>query len=185
MLRGLLRVADKRLLCFLICGSVDEGKSTLIGHLPHDRGLLRDDELAALAADVLRDNRRLSRCGAARAPANRPSPISSSSRCIGLGITPCCSTATSVTGLSRDLGFSDRGKGGEHPPHHGAGEADGGSGLIASVSPISPFRSERHCPARSSRKKRSAVSDFSLNPSSSSWLAQLLEPYPLNGERKL
>jgi Adenylylsulphate kinase len=48
------------------------------------------------------------------------------------------------------------------------------AGLIASVSLISPFRSERHCPARPSRKKRSAVSDFSLNPSVSSWLRSFL-----------
>jgi bifunctional enzyme CysN/CysC len=36
------------LLRFITCGSVDDGKSTLLGRLLHDAGLLRDDELAAL-----------------------------------------------------------------------------------------------------------------------------------------
>ncbi|MBB3268213.1 bifunctional enzyme CysN/CysC [Azospirillum sp. OGB3] len=43
--RGLLR--------FLTCGSVDDGKSTLIGRLLHDAGLVPDDQLA----QVLRDSR--------------------------------------------------------------------------------------------------------------------------------
>ncbi|MHB8447908.1 MAG: adenylyl-sulfate kinase [Rudaea sp.] len=36
------------LLRFITCGSVDDGKSTLLGRLLHDAGLLRDDEMAAL-----------------------------------------------------------------------------------------------------------------------------------------
>ena len=36
------------LLRLITCGSVDDGKSTLLGRLLHDAGLLRDDELAAL-----------------------------------------------------------------------------------------------------------------------------------------
>jgi len=39
------------LLRFVICGSVDDGKSTLIGRLLFDAGLVYDDQLIALAAD--------------------------------------------------------------------------------------------------------------------------------------
>ncbi|MGE0768021.1 MAG: sulfate adenylyltransferase subunit CysN [Hyphomicrobiaceae bacterium] len=42
---------EKGLLRFLTCGSVDDGKSTLIGRLLYDGGLVLDDHLAALAAD--------------------------------------------------------------------------------------------------------------------------------------
>ncbi len=42
---------DKGLLRFLTCGSVDDGKSTLIGRLLHDSKLLFEDQLAALVAD--------------------------------------------------------------------------------------------------------------------------------------
>ena len=42
---------DKGLLRFLTCGSVDDGKSTLIGRLLHDSKLLFEDQLAALAAN--------------------------------------------------------------------------------------------------------------------------------------
>jgi bifunctional enzyme CysN/CysC len=41
----------KGLLRFLTCGSVDDGKSTLIGRLLYDGGLVLDDQLAALTAD--------------------------------------------------------------------------------------------------------------------------------------
>ncbi|MFN8902115.1 MAG: adenylyl-sulfate kinase, partial [Lysobacteraceae bacterium] len=34
---------------FITCGSVDDGKSTLIGRLLHDSGSLADDQLATLA----------------------------------------------------------------------------------------------------------------------------------------
>ena len=44
----------KQLLRFITCGSVDDGKSTLIGRLLHDTKLLLDDQLAALQADSLR-----------------------------------------------------------------------------------------------------------------------------------
>jgi bifunctional enzyme CysN/CysC len=46
--------ANKTLLRFLTCGSVDDGKSTLIGRLLYESKLLYDDQLAALAADSKR-----------------------------------------------------------------------------------------------------------------------------------
>ncbi|WP_261844141.1 sulfate adenylyltransferase subunit CysN [Aliamphritea ceti] len=42
---------NKELLRFLTCGSVDDGKSTLIGRLLHDSKMLYEDQLAALHAD--------------------------------------------------------------------------------------------------------------------------------------
>ena len=44
----------KGLLRFITCGSVDDGKSTLIGRLLHDTKRLFDDQLSALAADSRR-----------------------------------------------------------------------------------------------------------------------------------
>jgi bifunctional enzyme CysN/CysC len=44
----------KRLLRFITCGSVDDGKSTLIGRLLHDTKRLLDDQLATLEKDSLR-----------------------------------------------------------------------------------------------------------------------------------
>ena len=44
----------KGLLRFITCGSVDDGKSTLIGRLLHDTKLLFDDQLAALEKDSKR-----------------------------------------------------------------------------------------------------------------------------------
>ncbi len=44
----------KGLLRFITCGSVDDGKSTLIGRLLHDTKLLFDDQLAALESDSRR-----------------------------------------------------------------------------------------------------------------------------------
>jgi len=41
----------KSLLRFITCGSVDDGKSTLIGRLLYDSKLLFDDQLSALASD--------------------------------------------------------------------------------------------------------------------------------------
>ena len=41
----------KSLLRFITCGSVDDGKSTLIGRLLYDSKLLFDDQLAALHSD--------------------------------------------------------------------------------------------------------------------------------------
>ncbi len=46
--------AKKTLLRFLTCGSVDDGKSTLIGRLLYESKLLYDDQLTALAADSKR-----------------------------------------------------------------------------------------------------------------------------------
>src|SRR5205809_2763373 len=44
----------KSLLRFLTCGSVDDGKSTLIGRLLYDSKLVYDDQLAGLASDSKR-----------------------------------------------------------------------------------------------------------------------------------
>jgi bifunctional enzyme CysN/CysC len=44
----------RKLLRFLTCGSVDDGKSTLIGRLLYDCKLLLEDQLAALASDSAR-----------------------------------------------------------------------------------------------------------------------------------
>lgn len=41
----------KELLRFLTCGSVDDGKSTLIGRLLHDSKMIYEDQLAAVASD--------------------------------------------------------------------------------------------------------------------------------------
>ncbi|WP_448581362.1 sulfate adenylyltransferase subunit CysN [Thermaurantiacus sp.] len=46
--------AAKSLLRFLTCGSVDDGKSTLIGRMLHDTRMLTEDQKAALAADSQR-----------------------------------------------------------------------------------------------------------------------------------
>ncbi len=43
--------AQKSLLRFLTCGSVDDGKSTLIGRLLYDSNSFCDDQLAAIARD--------------------------------------------------------------------------------------------------------------------------------------
>jgi bifunctional enzyme CysN/CysC len=46
--------ANKTLLRFITCGSVDDGKSTLIGRLLYDAKLIFDDQLAALESDSKR-----------------------------------------------------------------------------------------------------------------------------------
>jgi bifunctional enzyme CysN/CysC len=48
------RHEHKQLLRFITCGSVDDGKSTLIGRLLHDTRRLLDDQLATLQKDSLR-----------------------------------------------------------------------------------------------------------------------------------
>lgn len=50
----LLRQSDKDLLRFITCGSVDDGKSTLIGRLLFDSKQLFEDQLAALGEDSRR-----------------------------------------------------------------------------------------------------------------------------------
>src|SRR3546814_11186776 len=47
----LARHEQKSLLRFITCGSVDDGKSTLIGRLLYDSKMIFEDQLAALAAD--------------------------------------------------------------------------------------------------------------------------------------
>jgi bifunctional enzyme CysN/CysC len=52
---GYLRAQDhKSLLRFITCGSVDDGKSTLIGRLLYESKLIYDDQLAALEQDSRR-----------------------------------------------------------------------------------------------------------------------------------
>ena len=50
----LARHHDKELLRFITCGSVDDGKSTLIGRLLYDSKMIFDDQLSALEADSKR-----------------------------------------------------------------------------------------------------------------------------------
>ena len=45
---------QKELLRLLTCGSVDDGKSTLIGRLLHDSKLIYEDQLAAVKADTVK-----------------------------------------------------------------------------------------------------------------------------------
>ena len=45
---------DQDLLRFITCGSVDDGKSTLIGRLLHDSKLIYEDQLSGLARDSAR-----------------------------------------------------------------------------------------------------------------------------------
>jgi bifunctional enzyme CysN/CysC len=45
---------DKTLLRFITCGSVDDGKSTLLGRLLHESKMIFDDQLVALKADSKR-----------------------------------------------------------------------------------------------------------------------------------
>ena len=47
----LQRHEDKELLRFITCGSVDDGKSTLIGRLLYDAQMLYEDQVASLGAD--------------------------------------------------------------------------------------------------------------------------------------
>ncbi len=49
--RYLAQHEQKSLLRFITCGSVDDGKSTLIGRLLYESKLLFEDHLAAVAAD--------------------------------------------------------------------------------------------------------------------------------------
>jgi sulfate adenylyltransferase subunit 1 (EFTu-like GTPase family) len=42
---------SKELLRFITCGSVDDGKSTLIGRLLHDSKLIYDDQMSSLVSD--------------------------------------------------------------------------------------------------------------------------------------
>lgn len=44
----------KELLRLLTCGSVDDGKSTLIGRLLHDSKMIYEDQLAAITADSVK-----------------------------------------------------------------------------------------------------------------------------------
>ena len=48
------RPRERPTLRFLTCGSVDDGKSTLIGHLLYQQNLVFDDQLAALRRDTVK-----------------------------------------------------------------------------------------------------------------------------------
>jgi bifunctional enzyme CysN/CysC len=48
-------VREQSLLRFITCGSVDDGKSTLIGRLLYESGLILEDQMAALERDSKRD----------------------------------------------------------------------------------------------------------------------------------
>src|SRR6476469_2362650 len=50
----LARHQKKELLRFLTCGSVDDGKSTLIGRLLHDTKMIYEDQLAAVKKDSVK-----------------------------------------------------------------------------------------------------------------------------------
>ncbi|MDA8376468.1 MAG: sulfate adenylyltransferase subunit CysN [Planctomycetia bacterium] len=50
----LARNQAKEMLRFLTCGSVDDGKSTLIGRLLHDTKMIYEDQLAAIRRDSIR-----------------------------------------------------------------------------------------------------------------------------------
>ena len=81
---------QKGLLRFITCGSVDDGKSTLIGRLLYESGKLFDDQLEALA-------RRL-------ASGSAPRVASSTSRCCSTVSPPSASRgsrSTSPTATSR------------------------------------------------------------------------------------
>ena len=52
----LARHEQKELLSFLTCGSVDDGKSTLIGRLLHDSRMVYEDQLAALERERRTDD---------------------------------------------------------------------------------------------------------------------------------
>src|SRR6267154_6781923 len=51
---GMPGVADKSLLRFLTCGSVDDGKSTLIGRLLYNADLIMGDQLDTLQQESRR-----------------------------------------------------------------------------------------------------------------------------------
>ncbi|HYH87904.1 MAG TPA: sulfate adenylyltransferase subunit CysN [Solirubrobacteraceae bacterium] len=50
-----MTVREQSLLRFITCGSVDDGKSTLIGRLLFESGLILEDQMVALEADSKRD----------------------------------------------------------------------------------------------------------------------------------
>ena len=52
--RAITAAADRGLLRFLTCGSVDDGKSTLIGRLLYDAQLILEDQLASLGRESRR-----------------------------------------------------------------------------------------------------------------------------------
>ncbi|MGE6781564.1 sulfate adenylyltransferase subunit CysN [Ensifer adhaerens] len=56
VLEYLAKQEKKSLLRFMTCGSVDDGKSTLIGRLLYDSKLLFDDQLAALKRETKRNS---------------------------------------------------------------------------------------------------------------------------------
>jgi bifunctional enzyme CysN/CysC len=49
-------VSAPSMLRFITCGSVDDGKSTLLGRLLYDAGMLPDDQVEALKKDSRRQH---------------------------------------------------------------------------------------------------------------------------------
>ena len=75
---------DKALLRFITCGSVDDGKSTLIGRMLYDSRMIADDQLEALDRDSKKFGTQggaisISRCWSTASPpsASRASPSTS------------------------------------------------------------------------------------------------------------
>jgi bifunctional enzyme CysN/CysC len=54
--QGTPAAPEKGLLRFITCGSVDDGKSTLLGRLLYDAGMLSDDQLVTLARESRRQH---------------------------------------------------------------------------------------------------------------------------------
>ena len=74
---------DRSLLRFLTCGSVDDGKSTLIGRLLYNADVVMDDQLEALKAEfaALRHDRRRHRFLAVARRARGRAPAAHHDRC--------------------------------------------------------------------------------------------------------
>ena len=76
----------KSLLRFITCGSVDDGKSTLIGRLLYDSKMIYEDQLAALAATRRRAAPRSA--SSASATSSTSGTPRTSGRSCGTSITP-------------------------------------------------------------------------------------------------
>ena len=79
----------KSLLRFITCGSVDDGKSTLIGRLLYDSKMIFEDQLAALEADSKRIRKKSARKAAI-----------STSRCWSTDSAPSANRASPSTSLT-------------------------------------------------------------------------------------
>ena len=146
----------KSMLRFITCGSVDDGKSTLIGRLLYDAKLVFEDHLSALEVDSKKVGTQSGELDFAPLvdglAAEREQGITTSTSPTGSS-PPSGGSSSSPTylldgdnvrhGLNRDLGFTeaDRVENIRRVAEVAALMAD--AGLIVLVSFISPFRSER------------------------------------------